>query len=273
MPETRNKRRQSEVQPLLRPLNKHSMHLLGIGLSVLCQKLQGVSDAPAEHNKVGPDYFGFYTCEVAELLSPNEDFLPFSSQPSDLAGRTCEVVRDKDITKHQCNGKESNSFTGSSSLFCNGIGAGLSDFKRERLKALLQQSVVGLTQEVDEMLDPVLAICRIQSYLRCKKGLLSHPGAACEGDARQHPHKKLKLSSSSSSINISLHSSPVSCRVSGEVSGHEHMDVALPGNEISNDIKKTCAHGHTTESSKWRNGPEGPKLSRSFHFSCFSSIN
>ncbi|XP_059645258.1 putative GATA transcription factor 22 isoform X3 [Cornus florida] len=200
---------------------------------------RGLGASP-EHNRVEPDYFGYYKSEVADLLSQDEDFLPFSSQNSDLAGRrACDSLTDKDQSNKQ---------------FCNSVGAGLSDFKKERLKALLQQSVFVLTQEVDEIQDPVASICRIQSNLRCKKG----SGAACDGDAGQHPHKKLKLSSSSSLISAP-HSNPVNCSLNEEDSGYEDMDVVLPKNETSNGVEKKCAQCHTTETSKWRTGPGGPK--------------
>lgn len=107
--------------------------------------------ASAEHNKVGPNYFGFYVREVAELLSQDKDFLPCSSQASELSARTGGQVRDGDKIKHGCDGKEAKSSSSSGSLFSNGIGAGISDFKNERLKALLRQSVTSLTQEVDEV--------------------------------------------------------------------------------------------------------------------------
>ncbi|CAK9180441.1 unnamed protein product [Ilex paraguariensis] len=170
--------------------------------------------ASAEPNRVGPDYFSFYKREVAELFSQDDDFLPSSSQICDFTGKT-HVVKDKDITKNNYSAKEGNCFTGS--LFCDVLGAGILDYKKERAKALLRQSVVAFTQEVDEMLDPVVAMRRIQSYLVCKKSLCSYSGAASSNDVGQHPYKKLKSSSSSSSISVDLQSSPVSCRVSGEV--------------------------------------------------------
>lgn len=107
--------------------------------------------ASAEQNKVGPNYFGFYVCEVAELLSRDKDFLPCSSEASELSARTGGEVRNRDKIKHACDGKEAKSSTSSGSLFSNGIGAGISDFKNERLKALLRQSVTSLTAEVDEV--------------------------------------------------------------------------------------------------------------------------
>lgn len=205
--------------------------------------------ASAEPNKIGPDYFAFYAREVAELLSQDEDFLAFSSETSEVAGMMNGDVGEKDATGSNHSGKD-NTFLGS--LFCNGIGARLSDFKKERLKALLRQSVVTLSQEVDEMLDPVIAIRHIQSQLRYKKSLSNYSATACdEGDVEQHPRKKIKLSSS---ISIPLHASPIIAKDSG----NKGKDADLPENGRSNGVKKNCAHCHTTKTSKWRTGPEGP---------------
>ncbi|THG23381.1 hypothetical protein TEA_006473 [Camellia sinensis var. sinensis] len=205
--------------------------------------------ASAEPNKIGPDYFAFYAREVAELLSQDEDFLAFSSETSEVAGMMNGDVGEKDATGSNHSGKD-NTFSGS--LFCNGVGARLSDFKKERLKALLRQSVVTLSQEVDEMLDPVIAIRHIQSQLRYKKSLSNYSATACdEGDVEQHPHKKIKLSSS---ISIPLHASPIGAKDSG----NKGKDADLPENGRSNGVKKNCAHCHTAKTSKWRTGSEGP---------------
>lgn len=95
------------------------------------------------HGKVGPDYFGYYTCEVKELLSQDEDFLPFTVQTPEMSKRKCGKVRGQDTVD--------DSGSGASSSFSNSIGAGLSDFKKERLKSLLRQGVFDLTPEVDEV--------------------------------------------------------------------------------------------------------------------------
>lgn len=206
--------------------------------------------ASAEHNKVGPNYFGFYVCEVAELLSQDKDFLPCSSQASELSARTGGQVRDGDKIKHGCDGKEAKSSSSSGSLFSNGIGAGISDFKNERLKALLRQSVTSLTQEVDEMLDPVLAIRQIQAHLRYKKHQSRNSNGESDGCAGQFPCKKRKMSSPNASH--------ISCGSSREGSAFECVDGASSEKGKSN-IVKSCAHCHTTETLRWRTGPEGHK--------------
>ncbi|KAK3012830.1 hypothetical protein RJ639_010422 [Escallonia herrerae] len=173
-----------------------------------------------EQRKVGPDFFGYYAREVAELLSQDEDFLPFASQIPDLAGITHGVVREKDITKHIYDGKEGSSSSDCVSLFSDAIGAELSEFKKERLKALLRQSVVVLTREVDESLEPVLNLRRLQAYVAAKKSSSSLVNATCEGDAVQPPLKKLKLPSSSSALSNPPHLTPGSCSLGGELLKH-----------------------------------------------------
>ncbi|CAA0820927.1 Unknown protein [Striga hermonthica] len=120
-------------------------------------------------NRVGPDFFGFFTTEVVELLSRDEGKRSIKNSES----------------------KENNGAIGSESLFNNGVGALLSDSKRESLKSLLRQSVFTLTKEVDEIVDPILSICRIHSCLKCKEQLLCLDASACKVDTQQ-PHKKLK---------------------------------------------------------------------------------
>lgn len=173
-------------------------------------------------------------------------FLPFVSQTSELAGKTCGVNRETNITKHSYTGKEGNS-SEAGSLFCDAVGAGISDFKKERLKVLLRQSAVLLSQEVDEMVDPVFAMRRIQRY---KMKISNCPSATCE-DNGEHPHKKHKLSSSSSSIR----SSPISNH-NGEGSGNENMYLAKPGEAKSNVVNKICSNCLTNETSRWSSDSE-----------------
>jgi hypothetical protein len=97
----------------------------------------------AEYTNVGPDYFGYYSRGVLELLSQDDDIPPSSSQTSDLSGRKCgEVIVNNTIEPRN---------KISDSLFSNSIGAALSDFKKESLKAFLRQGVFVLSPEVDEV--------------------------------------------------------------------------------------------------------------------------
>ncbi|KAI9176441.1 hypothetical protein LWI28_002880 [Acer negundo] len=203
------------------------------------------STSPGE---VGPDYFGYYACEIAELLSQDEDSVPFTSQTSELYRRK----RGKDTTENGCNGD---------SLFNNSIGTRLSDSKLERLKSLLRQGVFDLTPEVDEMLDPVVATCQLQTQLRNKKCFSSDAGAV-EVDAAV-PRKKVKTSSSSSSTNIDRDAGPLksgSCReglVSNRIDS-ESVDANVLGKEISNG-KNNCVQCHTKETSLLKCGSAEPK--------------
>lgn len=92
---------------------------------------------------IGPDYFGFYTREIMELLSQDEDPLPSTSRTSELTRKKCGGVRGKDTID--------TSGRGTVSSFSNSIGAGFTDFKKERLRSLLRQGVFGLAPEVDEV--------------------------------------------------------------------------------------------------------------------------
>lgn len=92
---------------------------------------------------IGPDYFGFYTREIMELLSQDEDPLPSTSRTSELTRKKCGGVRGKDTID--------TSGRGTVSSFSNSIGAGFTDFKKERLRSLLRQGVFDLAPEVDEV--------------------------------------------------------------------------------------------------------------------------
>lgn len=121
----------------------------------------GDKDLSGEQDNIGPDYFGYYTREVAYLLSQAEGYFPCASQTFDLADRNCEIISKTDSSKHSYSGKDGSS-SGISALFCNALGASFSDFKKERLNALLRQSVPFLTQEVKEVLFSLL--CKTKLY-------------------------------------------------------------------------------------------------------------
>ncbi|KAG8384901.1 hypothetical protein BUALT_Bualt04G0166400 [Buddleja alternifolia] len=197
--------------------------------------------ASGETNKVGPDYFGLYASEVAELLSQDEGLLPISHQVSQLAENLHEVGRGKGTSKNSCRTKENNGISSSAPLYSNGIGALLSEFKKERLKSLLRHSVFTLTKGVDEMIDPILSVCRLRSCLRCKESLLNN-GTACRADQTKLSHKKRKVSPSCSDLKS------------------EHMHLAKPGKELSNDVMKKCTQCHATSTPQWRATPDGKCL-------------
>lgn len=181
-----------------------------------------------EPSKIGPDYFSFYTQETQKLLSLDEDFFHhFSlSKASEPAEQTSGD--EKDIIEHIfCKGKESNTATRS---FSQGLGGKLSEFKKERLKSLLKQTVVSLSQEVDDMLDPVIAIRQIKSQLKSSKSLTNHSAAARDVNLGEQPRKKIRLSSLSSSE-----------------SDDDGNDADILQSEIVNGAKRCCDICHSTE--------------------------
>ncbi|WJX75786.1 hypothetical protein P8452_59282 [Trifolium repens] len=132
--------------------------------------------------RVGPDFFGYYSSEVVNLLSRDEDDLPVTTQLSKLPQNKCGVGGNN------CSGP----------LFSNGVGAGLSDFEKDRLKSLLRQSAVTLSSEVDEVVDPVFTMYHLKSGLRSKTHSLNLANTESD-DVRQVPYKKQKVSSPSHS--------------------------------------------------------------------------
>ncbi|XP_020415799.1 uncharacterized protein LOC18782825 isoform X2 [Prunus persica] len=184
----------------------------------------------SEHDKVGPDFFGYYTRLITELLSQEEDFAPFASQSSDLSQRRSGDVSGKDVIEP--------SYGTSGSLFGNSIGTGLSDFKKKRLKSLLRQGVNFLLSEVDEMLEPVVAISRLKSQLKRRKCLSSSKGTLSDIDARNAHAKRPKRSSSFSSTSLPA--------------------LSIPTNLESS--KENCAHVLTTETARMIAVQEEPKV-------------
>lgn len=95
-----------------------------------------------KYERVGPDFFGYYSSEVVNLLSQDEDVLPVSTQLSELPHNKCGEGGNN-LVNHSYN------FTGP--LYSDGVGAGLSDFEKDRLKSLLRQSAFTLSSEVAEV--------------------------------------------------------------------------------------------------------------------------
>ncbi|KAG8501511.1 hypothetical protein CXB51_003801 [Gossypium anomalum] len=151
------------------------------------------SDASSEQCKAGPDFFSFYACQIADLLSEDKNTLSYSNA-SELSQGKYVVVNDKESM--DCSPKDVDS------LFENSIGAELSYFKKGRLKGLLRQSVNDLSMEVDEMLDPVVSMSELRYKIR-SNSLVTSP---IDGDAAQVASKKPKLSSSCSPTSITENS-------------------------------------------------------------------
>ncbi|EOY02588.1 Uncharacterized protein TCM_017018 isoform 3 [Theobroma cacao] len=146
--------------------------------------------------KAGPDFFGFYAREIADLLSQNESTLS-TSNASELSQGKYGMVNGKEAM--DCSHQDA------SSLFENSIGAGFSDFKKGKLKALLRQSVNDLSMEVDEMLDPVVAMSQLRYKLKSNNSLV----AASNDNVAKIASKKPKMSSSCSSASITANSCPI----------------------------------------------------------------
>ncbi|XP_049371757.1 uncharacterized protein LOC125836608 isoform X2 [Solanum verrucosum] len=106
--------------------------------------------ASTECNRQGPDYFGLFASEVAELISQDEDFLPISDQIFEKNGKVNGAVEEKNSSMNSYIAKEFRYTGGSASLFSDCFGSHVSNFGMERLKLLLRQSIVALSQEVDE---------------------------------------------------------------------------------------------------------------------------
>ncbi|XP_047947690.1 uncharacterized protein LOC125193821 isoform X7 [Salvia hispanica] len=106
-----------------------------------------------DNTKSGPDFFGLYKGEIDALLSQDDNLLPHLPPVSQLSRDVKRVVREKGSMKKSCQTEGNNTTTGSAPLFSNGIGALLSDFKRERLQLLINQSASTLPQEIDEDLE------------------------------------------------------------------------------------------------------------------------
>lgn len=147
-----------------------------------------------KYERVGPDFFGYYSSEVLNLLSRDEDVLPVSTQLSELPHNKCGEG-GKNLVNHSYN------FTGP--LYSDGVGAGLSDFEKDRLKSLLRQSAFTLSSEVAEVVDPVFAMYDLQSGIRSKTHSLNLTTMTSD-DVLQIPCKKQKVSSQSPSARPGL---------------------------------------------------------------------
>lgn len=164
--------------------------------------------ASTECNRKGPDYFGLFASEVAELISQDEDSGPISDQIFEKSGKVNGAVVEENSSMNSYITKEFRYISDSASLFSDCFGSHVSDFGKERLKLLLRQSIVALSQEVDEILDPVFSICQLRSCLRYKESLLAVPGTVSDSDQGNRPQKKLKASPPSDLVREDLNISP-----------------------------------------------------------------
>eukprot|EP00268_Persea_americana_P000084 TRINITY_DN10036_c0_g2_i3.p1 TRINITY_DN10036_c0_g2~~TRINITY_DN10036_c0_g2_i3.p1 ORF type:complete len:205 (+),score=45.48 TRINITY_DN10036_c0_g2_i3:706-1320(+) len=161
------------------------------------------SSTDVKQNELGPDYLGYYKHEIAELFFQNEDLLsPSTSKGSESSMKTCAKVEVEDVNNHSCNNREAKGYSGSVSVFKDGIGEGLSDFKKEKLKASLKESVHALNHEVDEVVDQILVMHKV----RTQQGERNQ-SCCCSGGfdkkTSRHLCKKQKISSATVSNGIS----------------------------------------------------------------------
>ncbi|XXG49453.1 hypothetical protein AAC387_Pa02g3637 [Persea americana] len=161
------------------------------------------SSTDVKQNELGPDYLGYYKHEIAELFFQNEDLLsPSTSKGSESSMKTCAKVEVEDVNNHSCNNREAKGYSGSVSVFKDGIGEGLSDFKKEKLKASLKESVHALNHEVDEVVDQILVMHKV----RTQQGERNR-SCCCSGGfdkkTSRHLCKKQKISSATVSNGIS----------------------------------------------------------------------
>ncbi|XP_073222168.1 uncharacterized protein [Cicer arietinum] len=164
-------------------------------VTICCSSTYAMSNASRrlvasdKYERVGPDFFGYYSSEVVNLLSRDEDILPVTTRISELPQNKCGEGGKSLV---------SDSYNFSGPLYSNGVGTGLSDFEMDRLKLLLRQSAVTLSSEVDEVVDPVFSMYRLQSGLRSKTHSLNLTTMTSD-DVLQIPPKKQKVSSPSPS--------------------------------------------------------------------------
>ncbi|XP_027348477.1 uncharacterized protein LOC113860049 isoform X4 [Abrus precatorius] len=177
-------------------LEYDNCYMLCFPIFMTCQMSQDSRSliASDKYERVGPDYFGYYSSEVLNLLSQDEGDFTVSTQTSEeLPQNKYGEGINKNLVNHSdnCSGP----------LYSNGVGDGLSDFRKDRLRSLLRQSVIALSSEVDEVVDPVFATSHLQSKLRSKTHSLN-PTEIASDDEVQIPCKLLKLSSSSPSASF-----------------------------------------------------------------------
>ncbi|KAL5153964.1 Transcription factor GTE1 [Glycine soja] len=198
------------------------------------------SFASDKYERVGPDYFGYYSSEVVNLLSQDEDVFPVSTQTPELPETKYGEGGKKNLVNQtdNCSGP----------LYSNAVGAGLSDFKKDRFKSLLRQSVIALSSEVDEVADPVFAAYHLQSKLKSKSQSLNDTATASD-NVMQVPCKKLKISSSSTSARFLERTTNVNPQCGRKTTDDvqfllekDSVEVAEMVTKYSNDLSRTLGY-------------------------------
>lgn len=128
--------------------------------------------ASPKQNESGPNYFAYYKHLVLDLLSENGTcFIPFTEADS---------IGESEGSHNDDKGRKLNYFCGA--YFSEAIADGLSEFKKERVLATLNESATCFNREVDEMLDHILAAFQIDSNLRERVQSPSNLNAALDED-------------------------------------------------------------------------------------------
>ncbi|XP_027348476.1 uncharacterized protein LOC113860049 isoform X3 [Abrus precatorius] len=224
-------------------LEYDNCYMLCFPIFMTCQMSQDSRSliASDKYERVGPDYFGYYSSEVLNLLSQDEGDFTVSTQTSEeLPQNKYGEGINKNLVNHSdnCSGP----------LYSNGVGDGLSDFRKDRLRSLLRQSVIALSSEVDEVVDPVFATSHLQSKLRSKTHSLN-PTEIASDDEVQIPCKLLKLSSSSPSASFLAQTRNVNPQCSTKVYDdlqflleNDSVEVEEMVKKYSNDLSKTLGY-------------------------------
>ncbi|PIA51535.1 hypothetical protein AQUCO_01100414v1 [Aquilegia coerulea] len=211
------------------------------------------SSVPHGEPQVGPSSFAYHFHEIKELFSQKEDLFPPASKNSVLFPKTSATVNDDDIHL------KSEQVVGPSvsrTLFLNGVGDGFPDIKKGKLQTCLKQSVTVFSQEVDEMLESVLEMCKIKKHLINKELLANDPSSAA-GVIQSSPSKKQKLSSSPSSSGDTTHVGTKGSQSRDRASSFG--DIGSSEESQSRGLTKICLNCKTTRTPQWRDGPDGPK--------------
>lgn len=154
-----------------------------------------MSGSSSIKNELGPDYHGYYKHHFLELFPQNGGHVspPFASDLEPLLGyRTGQA--ETVITPK--NGETDKSYHPPVSFFARVIGEELSEYKKERLKAILHQTVVCLNQEADEIFGHILATLQISSDLQAKEQLPCNSTFFIKETSELLGSKKRKSSSS-----------------------------------------------------------------------------
>nr|XP_009405769.1 PREDICTED: bromodomain-containing protein 4 isoform X3 [Musa acuminata subsp. malaccensis] len=145
-------------------------------------------------NELGPDYFGYFKHLFFELFPQSGDRAS-PSLPSNLesllgypSGQVEGIVSPNNVV-------EDKSCYHSASFFTRVIGEELSEYKKERLKAILHHATVCLNQEADEVFGCILTTLLIELDLQDKRQLSCHSSFSNEEICEPLCNKKRKSSS------------------------------------------------------------------------------